>query len=76
MLSVSIDRNDSLLLHDQVATEIRRTIAEGKAVPGIDCYLRGNLSRSAVALDSSLRRHFDKLETVITNLVAEVGLAA
>jgi GntR family transcriptional regulator len=34
MLSVNIDRDDSLLLHDQVAAEIRRAIAEGEAVPG------------------------------------------
>jgi GntR family transcriptional regulator len=34
MLSVNIDRDDSLLLHDQVAAEIRRAIAEGEAAPG------------------------------------------
>ena len=34
MLEVSIDRSDSALLHDQVAGEIRRAIAEGEAKPG------------------------------------------
>jgi len=34
MISVNIDRNDSVLLHDQVAAEIRRAIAEGEAGPG------------------------------------------
>jgi GntR family transcriptional regulator len=33
MLSVNIDRNDVVLLHDQVAAEIRRAIAEGEAGP-------------------------------------------
>ena len=34
MLSVNVDRNDPVLLHDQVAAEIRRAIAEGEAEPG------------------------------------------
>jgi GntR family transcriptional regulator len=34
MLSVNIDRDDPALLHDQVAAEIRRAIAEGEAGPG------------------------------------------
>jgi GntR family transcriptional regulator len=34
MLSVKIDRSDPILLHDQVAAEIRRAIAEGEAKPG------------------------------------------
>jgi len=34
MMRVSIDRSDSALLHDQVAGEIRRAIAEGEAKPG------------------------------------------
>jgi GntR family transcriptional regulator len=34
MLSVNIDRADPLPLHDQVAAEIRRAIAEGEAGPG------------------------------------------
>jgi GntR family transcriptional regulator len=34
MLSVNIDRDDAVLLHDQVAAEIRRAIAEGEAGPG------------------------------------------
>lgn len=34
MLEVNIDRNNSILLHDQVAAEIRRAIAEGEAGPG------------------------------------------
>jgi GntR family transcriptional regulator len=34
MLSVNIDRGDPVLLHDQVAAEIRRAIAEGEAGPG------------------------------------------
>ena len=29
-----VDRDDSLLLHEQVAAEIRRAIADGEAVPG------------------------------------------
>ena len=33
MLSVNIDRDDPLLLHDQVAAEIRRAIAEGEPAP-------------------------------------------
>jgi GntR family transcriptional regulator len=34
MLEVNIDREDPLALHDQVAAEIRRAIAEGEAGPG------------------------------------------
>jgi len=34
MLTVAIDRDDPVLLHDQVAAEIRRAIAEGEAGPG------------------------------------------
>jgi GntR family transcriptional regulator len=34
MISVNIDRQDPVLLHDQVAAEIRRAIAEGEAGPG------------------------------------------
>ncbi len=34
MLSVNIDRSEPVLLHDQVAAEIRRAIAEGEAGPG------------------------------------------
>ena len=34
MVSVNIDRDDPLALHDQVAVEIRRAIAEGEAGPG------------------------------------------
>jgi GntR family transcriptional regulator len=34
MLSVNVDRDDPVLLHDQVAAEIRRAIAEGEAEPG------------------------------------------
>jgi GntR family transcriptional regulator len=34
MLSVHVDRSDSVALHDQVAAEIRRAIAEGEAGPG------------------------------------------
>jgi GntR family transcriptional regulator len=33
MLSVNIDRSESLSLHDQVAAEIRRAIADGEAKP-------------------------------------------
>jgi GntR family transcriptional regulator len=34
MFPVKVDRSDPLTLHDQVAGEIRRAIAEGEAVPG------------------------------------------
>ena len=34
MLRVEVDRTESILLHDQVAAEIRRAIAEGEARPG------------------------------------------
>src|SRR5580704_9731056 len=34
MLSVNIDRDEPVALHDQVAAEIRRAIAEGEAGPG------------------------------------------
>jgi GntR family transcriptional regulator len=34
MLGVKIDRARPALLHDQVAAEIRRAIAEGEAAPG------------------------------------------
>jgi GntR family transcriptional regulator len=34
MLGVKIDRDDSSDLHEQVAAEIRRAIAEGEAKPG------------------------------------------
>jgi GntR family transcriptional regulator len=34
MLNVKIDRNDPLGLHEQVAADIRRAIADGEARPG------------------------------------------
>ena len=34
MLGVKVDREDSLVLHEQVAGEIRRAIADGEAKPG------------------------------------------
>jgi GntR family transcriptional regulator len=34
MLRLEIDRTDSALLHDQVAAQIRRAIADGEAKPG------------------------------------------
>jgi GntR family transcriptional regulator len=34
MLTVQVDRNEPVPLHDQVAGEIRRAIAEGEAGPG------------------------------------------
>jgi GntR family transcriptional regulator len=34
MLEVKIDRGDPALLHDQVAADIRRAIADGEARPG------------------------------------------
>ena len=34
MLDVNIDRNDPARLHEQVAAEIRRAIADGEAKPG------------------------------------------
>jgi GntR family transcriptional regulator len=34
MLDVKIDREDPALLHDQVAAQIRRAIADGEARPG------------------------------------------
>jgi GntR family transcriptional regulator len=34
MFPVKIDRSDTTALHDQVAAEIRRAIAEGEAGPG------------------------------------------
>jgi GntR family transcriptional regulator len=34
MLEVNLDRSDPLPLHDQVAAQIRRAIAEGEAGPG------------------------------------------
>ena len=34
MLSVKIDRQDSALLHEQVAVEVRRAITDGEASPG------------------------------------------
>ena len=34
MLSVNINRAESMLLHDQVVAEIRRAIAEGEIGPG------------------------------------------
>ncbi len=34
MISVNIDRSETLALHDQVAAEIRRAIADGEAGPG------------------------------------------
>jgi GntR family transcriptional regulator len=34
MLDVNIDRDAPIALHDQVAAEIRRAIAEGEAAPG------------------------------------------
>jgi GntR family transcriptional regulator len=34
MLDLNVDRSDAVLLHDQVAAEIRRAIADGEAGPG------------------------------------------
>ena len=34
MLDLNIDRSDPALLHDQVAAQIRRSIADGEAKPG------------------------------------------
>lgn len=34
MLDVKIDRDEPVDLHDQVAADIRRAIAEGEAIPG------------------------------------------
>jgi GntR family transcriptional regulator len=34
LLDVNVNRDDPALLHDQVAAEIRRAIAEGEAKPG------------------------------------------
>ena len=34
MMEVKVDRNDPALLHDQVAAQIRRAIADGEARPG------------------------------------------
>ena len=34
MLAVNVDRSESVPLHDQVAAEIRRAIADGEAGPG------------------------------------------
>lgn len=34
MFRVKVDRSDSVALHDQVASEIRRAIADGEAGPG------------------------------------------
>ena len=34
MIDVNIDRSESIPLHDQVAAEIRRAIADGEANPG------------------------------------------
>ena len=34
MFLVKVDRSDTMALHDQVAAEIRRAIAEGEAGPG------------------------------------------
>lgn len=34
MIEVKVDRSESLPLHDQVAAEIRRAIADGEAGPG------------------------------------------
>jgi GntR family transcriptional regulator len=33
-ITVKVDRNESIPLHDQVAAEIRRAIADGEAKPG------------------------------------------
>jgi len=34
MIDVKIDRDDVALLHDQVAAQVRRAVAEGEAKPG------------------------------------------
>ena len=34
MLNVNVDRSDPASLHDQVAAQIRRAIADGQAGPG------------------------------------------
>src|SRR5271168_5298068 len=34
MIAVKIDRTETMALHDQVAAQIRRAIADGEAAPG------------------------------------------
>ena len=34
MIEIGIDRQENVALHDQVAAEIRKAIADGEAVPG------------------------------------------
>jgi GntR family transcriptional regulator len=34
MIDVKVDRDDPVLLHDQVAAQVRRAIADGEASPG------------------------------------------
>jgi GntR family transcriptional regulator len=44
MLDVNINRSDPVPLHDQVAAQIRRAIAEGEAGPGERLPLAGDLA--------------------------------
>ena len=44
ILTVNIDRSEPLALHDQVAAQIRRAIADGEAGPGERLPLAGDLA--------------------------------
>jgi GntR family transcriptional regulator len=37
MINLKVDRDEPVALHDQVAAEIRRAIADGEAGPGKRC---------------------------------------
>ena len=49
MLDVNIDRSDPVSLHDQVAAQIRRAIADGEAHPGERLPLAKDLAAVLVA---------------------------
>ena len=58
MISVTINRDDPVLLHDQVAADIRRAIAEGEAGPGerLDVPERADRERALEPLQAVGRR--------------------
>jgi hypothetical protein len=51
MWDVNIDRGDTAFLHDQLAPEIRRAIAEGEAAPGERLSLANDIAAALGVFD-------------------------
>lgn len=56
MLTVQVDRTESIPLHDQAAAEIRRAVAEGEAGPGERLPLAKDLAAVLGVYKNTVRR--------------------